>query len=150
MAVVLYGPVRSLHSACSRWARIRAKTCRIEQTVAGRIPQRGVKGQRIKYGQLVIRLVGIGQVGIPNTHVNRQTIAELEVVVEIKFQVLPTSLLLENDVLFAPIYSLVLQEPIGRAIVSSRVCKIESHALRISNILAALVTTGTKAHALFL
>ena len=55
---------------------------------------------------------------------------------------------LENDVLFAPIDCHVLQKPVSWAIAG--VGERNGRAPWISNLLAAVVTTRTKGHALFL
>src|SRR6266446_258063 len=148
MIVVLYSPVGTGQSARSRRTGIRQEARRVVQTVAGRVAERGVKSRLVKNGEFVIRLVGIRQIGIASTQVESQAAAKLYVVVEIKFSVFPAALFLEDDILFAPIDRLVLQNPIGKTIVGGDVRQVR--APWICDLLAAIVTAWSKGHALFL
>src|SRR5712691_737628 len=121
MEVILYSPVRTRQSARSRRAGICEETRRVEQAVAGRVLKRGVKRRLIKYRVLIIILVGIWEVRVPYPEVESQAAGHLEIILGIEFKVLPTPLLFEDDVLFAPTDSRVLQNPISRAVVRSKV-----------------------------
>ena len=146
--MVLYSPVRARHSACSRRTGIRTQPRRVKQTVAGRIAERGVKCCGIEYCQLVIRLVRIGQIRIANAQIQSQAGGHFPVIVEIELKVLPAALLLENDILFAPIERHVLQNIISRTVAG--IGERNAAAPWISNVFAAIVTVWTEGHALFL
>src|SRR6266436_2165573 len=114
MKVVLYRSVGPSRSARSRRTGIRSQVWRVKQAIAGRLAEGGIKRCRVEYRQLVIRLVGPGQIGIANAKVQSQAVGYLPVVIEINLKVLPAALLFENDVLFAPTDPHIPQKKIGR------------------------------------
>src|SRR5262249_45552441 len=96
------------------------------------IPKCRIKCRLIKHRKLIIALVRPWQIGVAYAQVESEAIVQLEVVVEISFEVFPAALLFENDVLFSPLDSHILQDVIRRAVMSSKVRLVGAASLGCS------------------